>query len=84
MPPHSRNQRRRQPVRTQQRRAAERPSSEGLTTERFPGIRVGNRRLVAEPVDYSRDYAYVRSDLTWIAIWSVLLFAGMFVIFFVI
>ena len=40
-----------------------------------------NRRVLSrpapEPVDYSKEYADVRRDLRWIALWSVLLFAGM-------
>lgn len=37
----------------------------------------------AEPVDYSRDYAFVRSDLQRIAIFSGLLFVCMVAAFFV-
>lgn len=36
-----------------------------------------------EPVDYSQDYAYVRQDLKQIAFWSLLLFAGMIALYFV-
>jgi len=40
-----------------------------------------NRRVLSrpapEPVDYSKDYAAVRSDLRWIALWTVLLFVAM-------
>jgi hypothetical protein len=90
MPHQSRSQRRRQPARTQQRRAAERMSSESLTAVRpsegqpsRPSRLIG-RRMAAEPPDYSRDYAYVRSDLVWITIWASLLFAGMIAVSFVI
>lgn len=34
-------------------------------------------RSAAEPVDYSKDYTAARRDLRWIALWTVLLFAGM-------
>jgi hypothetical protein len=34
-------------------------------------------RPAPEPVDYSKDYAAVRRDLRWIAIWTVLLFVAM-------
>lgn len=34
-------------------------------------------RSAPEPVDYTKDYMAVRSDLRWIAIWSLLLFAAM-------
>ena len=41
----------------------------------------GQRRVLSrpapEPVDYSKDYAAVRRDLRWIAVWTVLLFIGM-------
>jgi hypothetical protein len=41
-------------------------------------------RVAAErPVDYSQDYAAVRRELYRIAIWSGLLFVGMFAAFFV-
>lgn len=63
MPAQSRSQRRRQPVRSQQRRPV---------------------RAVpqSEPVDYALDYARVRHDLKRIALWSILLFAGMVAIAF--
>jgi hypothetical protein len=63
MPPTStsRNQRRRQPTRLSQ------PS----TQPRRPSART------AEPPDYSRDYAYVRSDLIRITIIGSLMFALM-------
>jgi hypothetical protein len=45
-----------------------------------------NRRVLTrpapEPVDYSADYAAVRVDLRWIAIWTVLLFIAMFALYF--
>lgn len=63
MPPiTARNQRRRQPTRLSQ------PSS---PTPRRQAARV------VEPPDYSRDYAYVRSDLIRIAIIGGLMFALM-------
>jgi len=34
-------------------------------------------RTAPEPVDYSKDYSAARRDLRWIALWSVLLAAGM-------
>lgn len=70
MPPHAtRSQRRRQSERTQQRRQAR-----------------AARPLAPPPasVDYSQDYAAVRYDLKLIAIWSVIIFAGMFAMYFVI
>jgi len=39
-------------------------------------------RAAPEPVDYSADYAAVRVDLRWIAIWTALLFVAMFVLYF--
>jgi hypothetical protein len=45
-----------------------------------------NRRVLTrptpEPVDYSADYAAVRTDLRWIAIWTALLFVAMFALYF--
>jgi len=45
-----------------------------------------NRRVLTrpapEPVDYSADYAAVRVDLRWIAIWTALLFIAMFALYF--
>ena len=45
-----------------------------------------NRRVltrpVPAPVDYSADYAAVRVDLRWIAIWTGLLFVAMFALYF--
>jgi hypothetical protein len=45
-----------------------------------------NRRVLTraapEPVDYSADYAAVRVDLRWIAIWTALLFVAMFALYF--
>jgi len=45
-----------------------------------------NRRVLTrpapEPVDYTADYAAVRVDLRWIAIWAGLLFIAMFVLYF--
>jgi hypothetical protein len=43
-------------------------------------IRRTSTRPAPEPVDYSKDYTAARRDLRWIALWSVLLFAGMFVL----
>jgi hypothetical protein len=44
------------------------------------------RRPVAkpEPVDYTQEYAFIRRDLSRIVLWSALLFAGMFVVYFVV
>jgi hypothetical protein len=81
--PSSTTRRRRQPVRTQQRRAVERSSAAGVPTERIPASRASSRR-VAEPIDYAQDYAYVRQDLLRILIWGGLLFAGMVAVAFVI
>lgn len=75
MPPHSRSSRRRQPV-----RLAGQNSPSGSAT--MAGVRRPNIRL-PEPVDYSLDYAYARSDLLRILLWGALLFAGMFVFYFV-
>ncbi len=44
------------------------------------------RRPIArsvEPPDYSREYAYIRQDLVWIAIWGGLLTIGMVIASFV-
>ena len=45
-----------------------------------------NRRVLTrpapEPIDYSADYAAVRVDLRWIAIWTALLFIAMFALYF--
>jgi hypothetical protein len=45
-----------------------------------------NRRVLTrpapEPVDYTADYAAVRVDLRWIAIWTALLFIAMFALYF--
>jgi hypothetical protein len=63
MPPTARNQRRRQPTRLNQSATASQP-------------RRPTNRVVAPP-DYSRDYAYVRSDLIRITIIGGLMFALM-------
>lgn len=39
---------------------------------------------VAEPIDYTLEYASVRRDLWRITFWTVLLLVGMFVLYFVI
>ena len=67
MPPtsSSRNQRRRQPTRLNQ------PSGQPSSQPRRPSARS------VEPPDYSRDYAYVRSDLVRITIIGGLMFALM-------
>jgi hypothetical protein len=75
----SRSQRRRQPVRSQQRREA---SSVGVATERLTVSRPA-RRMGAEPIDYSQDYAWVRQDLIRILLWGGLLFVGMLAFYFV-
>jgi hypothetical protein len=45
-----------------------------------------NRRVLTRaapaPIDYTADYAAVRVDLRWIAIWTVLLFIAMFALYF--
>jgi hypothetical protein len=43
-------------------------------------VRRPSTRPAPEPVDYSKDYTAARRDLRWIALWSVLLFACMFVL----
>ena len=67
MPTTTRSQRRRQPVRSPQ--PSRRPSTQP-------------QRVIEAP-DYTRDYADVRRDLTLIAIISVVLFAGMVALSFV-
>lgn len=51
-----------------------------------PRVARPNRRVLTrpapEPVDYSADYAAVRVDLRWIAIWTALLFIAMFALYF--
>jgi hypothetical protein len=53
---------------------------EARRSESRPAAR-SNRRVLSrpapEPVDYSNEYAAVRRDLRWIALWTVLLFAAM-------
>lgn len=39
-------------------------------------------RAAPPPVDYSDDYAFVSRDLKHIALWSMLLFVGMFGVYF--
>jgi hypothetical protein len=58
---------RRQPRRTHQQR-------------RQQGRKAGP---TAQPIDYSRDYMFVRRDMVRIILWSVLLFAGMIAAYFV-
>ena len=53
---------------------------EARRVESRPAARTTRRvlsRPAPEPIDYSKEYADVRRDLRWIALWSVLLFAGM-------
>jgi hypothetical protein len=69
MPHQSRSQRRRQPVRT--------ASSQDRQQQRRPA------RPAPEPIDYSKEYTWIRRDLQRIALLSILLFAGMGVIYFV-
>jgi hypothetical protein len=45
-----------------------------------PGRRPTKRE--EKTIDYEREYDFVRHDLRRIALWSVLLFAGMFVAYF--
>lgn len=66
MPPQSRAQRRRQPVRS--------ATSSG-TPRRAPV------RLAPEPADYTLEYASVRRDLWRILIWTVVLFVVMGVLY---
>jgi hypothetical protein len=60
----------------------------GIPTQGAAASRVArpNRRVLTrpapEPVDYSADYAAVRVDLRWIAIWTALLFIAMFALYF--
>jgi hypothetical protein len=58
---------RRQPKRTHQQR-------------RQQGRRAA---ATAQPIDYSRDYMFVRRDMVRIVVWSMLLFAGMIAAYFV-
>ncbi len=60
---------------THQSRSQRRRQSARSQQQRRPGRVVVPQ---AEPVDYSLDYAYVRYDLKRIALWGILLFAGMF------
>jgi hypothetical protein len=56
------------------------PVGEARRIESRPAARTTRRvlsRPAPEPIDYSKEYADVRRDLRWIALWSVLLFAGM-------
>lgn len=43
----------------------------------------GRKATTAQPIDYSRDYMFVRRDMLRIVVWSVLLFAGMIAAYFV-
>jgi hypothetical protein len=67
-------------------RQSSQQSSRRSTTRRPPQRTVAARttarrrmaaRAVPEKPDYSQDYADVRRDLKWIAIWSLLLMTGM-------
>lgn len=66
--PSTRSQRRRPSVRAQRRAAGERSG--------------GPQRKELEPVDYSQDYAYVRTDLRRILLWGGLLFGAMLAYYF--
>jgi hypothetical protein len=92
MPPQSRSQRRRQTARQPARptisaEATSRAPNIGETvsldqpTAAAPRAARANRRVISravpEPVDYTGDYAAVRVDLRWIALWAVLLFVAM-------
>lgn len=79
MPHQSRAQRRRQPVRSAQSQTRQAVVPNMLSQ---PQRRVVRPAL--EPVDYTREYASVRRDLWRITIWTVLLFIGMGVVYFVI
>lgn len=93
MPPHTRQQRRRQASRPQPRPTVspEIPGYTDTTTSLdAPALPVAQaprsartaRRVISraapEPVDYTADYGAARRDLRWIAIWTVLLFVAMF------
>lgn len=81
--PQSPHQRRRRPSSSQQSRKPRTPSS---SQQRKPRSTLPQRRIErpsAEPVDYSRDYAFVKSDLIRIATWSIPLLVGMFAIYFI-
>ncbi len=67
MPPQTRAQRRRQPVR----------SASGQGASRRAPVRV------PEPVDYSGEYASVRRDLWRILLWTIVMMAVMVALFFV-
>lgn len=70
-----------QPTRRSSRRQGPRSSS-NRQPRPSPQRQVVSR-AAPEPVDYSQDYLFVRRDLQWIAIWSAVLFAGMFAYFFI-
>lgn len=68
MPPQTRAQRRRQPVR----------SASGQGAPRRAPVRVA-----PEPVDYSGEYASVRRDLWRILLWTVVMMVVMVALFFI-
>jgi hypothetical protein len=67
MPPQTRAQRRRQPVR----------SASGQGASRRAPVRV------PEPIDYSSEYASVRRDLWRILLWTIVMMVVMAALFFV-
>lgn len=50
--------------------------------QKSPQQRRSDQRSALQQVDYSVEYAYIRLDLKRIAIWSILLFVGMFAVSF--
>jgi hypothetical protein len=68
-------------TRSQRRKQSQSSRSQQRSQQRRTG-RVAMKP--PEPVDYSLDYAYVRRDLRRITLWGLLLFAGMFAVYFVI
>jgi hypothetical protein len=73
MPPHQPRRQRRRSTRTPQARTIA-PRSVSSTRR---------EQAAAEAIDYSEDYASVRRDLKYIALWSSLLLAGMLAMYFV-
>lgn len=61
------------------------PTATATTATSASNSRVARRlrtRVAPEPVDYTKDYRDVAKDLRLITIWSVLLFAAMFGLYF--
>lgn len=74
MPTPTRRQRR-SGTSTSPQRTATPTASRPIPSRRFI------ERTAPEKVDYSQDYAFVRRDLNRIALWSLLLFAGMIAVY---